>query len=72
MSGSGKSHVVATSYGVKRTSLLVDGLPVRVVATAFIYGYGETQAQRLPFFDLLKDDDDKDDDDNVGEVEELT
>jgi hypothetical protein len=65
MSASGKSHVVATSYGVKRTSLLVDGLPVRVVATAFIYGYGESPAQRMPFFDLLKPDDDEDDDDAV-------
>jgi hypothetical protein len=39
LSGSEKSHVVASTFGVKRTSLLVEGLPIRVVASAFIYGY---------------------------------
>lgn len=34
-SRSGKSFLIATTGGVKRTSLLVDGSPVYVVASAF-------------------------------------
>lgn len=65
LSGSGKSHVVATTGGVRRTSLLVDNFPVHIVATAFVYGYGgEPPVQWVPLIDLPKrDDDDQDDDD---------
>jgi hypothetical protein len=36
-SASGKSLIVATSRGVKRTSIKIQGKPVHVVANAFIY-----------------------------------
>ena len=48
---SGKSFVVATTGGVKRSSFLVNGSHVYVVATAFFYDDGgEAPAQWQPLF----------------------
>lgn len=50
---SGKSFVVATTGGVKRSKFLVNGSPVYVVATAFFYDDGgEPPVQWEPLFDL--------------------
>jgi hypothetical protein len=68
LSGSGKSHVLATSCGVKRTALMVEGRPVRVVATAFIYGYGEDPVRWVPLLDVPTRDDHADDDDDAVEL----
>jgi hypothetical protein len=69
VSGSGKSHLIASTYGIKRTQLLVEGLPVHVVATAFVYGYGqsfEPPVRWEPLFELPKSngDDPKDEDED--------
>jgi hypothetical protein len=54
LSQSGKSHLVATTSGVKRTPLLVDECPVHVVASAFIYRDWSPPAKFVPLFDLPK------------------
>ena len=56
---SGKSFVVATTGGVKRSSFLVIGSPVHVVATAFFYDDGgEPPVQWQPLFELPKSEED--------------
>jgi hypothetical protein len=73
-SRSGKSYLVATSGGVKRTPLLVEGLPVYVIATAFVYGYGEAcepPAQWVPLIDMPEVDEDRDKTDEEKEEEEM-
>jgi hypothetical protein len=77
-SGSGKSFVVATTGGVKRSSLMVDGFPVQVVASAFFYDNGgQPPVQWVPLLDLPRHENDDDDDDEAdeegwNEIEELT
>jgi hypothetical protein len=71
-SRSGKSYLVATSGGVKRTRLLVEGLPVYVTATAFVYGYGEPAeppVRWLPLIDWPEIDEDRDKTDEEKEEE---
>jgi hypothetical protein len=69
---SGKSFVVATTGGVKRSSLLVDGSHVYVVATAFYYDDGgEPPVRWQPLFELPKQEDEQDDDQEEDEIEEL-
>jgi hypothetical protein len=70
-SSSGKSFLIATTGGVKRTSFLVNGLPVHVVASAFIYDDGGTSpVQWQPLFEMPKRNDDEDDEE-WDEIEEL-
>jgi hypothetical protein len=79
LSRSRKSYLIATTGGVKRTPLLVEGAPVYVVATAFIYGDWVPPVKWVPLLELPKDyyspyfDNDQDDEDMtaIGEVEEL-
>jgi hypothetical protein len=73
-SRSGKSYLVATTGGVKRTPLLVEGLPVYVVASAFVYGYGETYeppVQWVPLIELPEPDEDRPKTDEEIEEEEI-
>ena len=59
---SGKSFVVATTGGVKRSKFLVNGSPVHVVATAFFYDEsGEPPVQWEPLFNLSKNEEEKED-----------
>jgi hypothetical protein len=67
-SRSGKSHLIATTRGVKRTPLLVEGLPVYVVATAFVYGYGEPLEPPVRWIPLLEPPK-SDEDDDQDEIE---
>jgi hypothetical protein len=71
-SRSGKSFLIATTGGVKRSSFFVDGSPVQVVASAFIYDDGgEPPVKWQPLFELQKNDDDEDDPREWDDVEEL-
>jgi hypothetical protein len=77
-SRSRKSYLIATTGGVKQTRLLVEGVPVHVVATAFTYGDWVPPAKWMPLLELpedyyspyLKNDQDEDTDE-MDEVEEL-
>jgi hypothetical protein len=60
-SSSGKSLLVATSSGVKRTTLSVNGSPVHVVASAFIYEDTGPPVKWQPLFELSKQDDEEED-----------
>ena len=60
-SSSGKSLLVATSSGVKRTTLSVNGSPVHVVASAFIYEDTGPPVKWQPLFELPKQDDEEED-----------
>jgi hypothetical protein len=64
LSRSGKSYLIATTGGVKRTRLTIDGAPVHVVATAFVYGDWVPPVKWVPLIDIpkSKDQDDEDDD----------
>jgi hypothetical protein len=68
---SGKSFVVATTGGVKRSSLLVNGSHVCVVATAFYYDDGgEPPVQWQPLFELPKSEEAKEDEAEMDTDEE--
>ena len=67
LSRSGKSYLIATTGGVKRTPLLVDGAPVHVVATAFIYGDWVPPVRWVPLIDIPKSADQKDEDEDDDE-----
>jgi hypothetical protein len=54
LSRSGKSFLIATSGGVKRTPLLVDGAPIYVVATAFTYVDWVPPAKWVPLLEVPK------------------
>ena len=45
LSKSGKTHVVASSRGVRKTGVKIDGKPVYYVATAFTFVKGKDSAQ---------------------------
>jgi hypothetical protein len=62
-SRSGKSHLVASTGGVKQTPLLVKGVPVHVVATAFIYLDWMPAVKWVPLIEPPKSEDDGDDED---------
>jgi hypothetical protein len=58
-SRSGKSLLVATTGGVKRTPLLVHGSPVYIVANAFFYdSERRTTAEFVPLFEMKGGSDD--------------
>jgi hypothetical protein len=59
LSRSRKSYLIATTRGVKRTPLLVDGAPVHVVATAFIYRDCGPPVKFVPLFELPKTDEER-------------
>jgi hypothetical protein len=60
-SRSGKSFLIATTGGVKRTSLVVDGSPVYVVASAFFYDNdGQAPAKFIPLFESEDEKEDED------------
>jgi hypothetical protein len=68
LSRSGKSYLVATTGGVRRTRLLVEGLPVHVVATAFVYlDPYEPPAQFVPLIDRPKTDEEIEDEELENE-----
>jgi hypothetical protein len=60
-SSSGKSLLVATSSGIKRATLLVNGSPVHVVASAFIYEDIGPPVKWEPLFELPKSEDEEED-----------
>jgi hypothetical protein len=53
LSRSGKCHLVACTYGVRQSSLVVEGLPVRVTCTAFICGPTEEPPKFVSMFEVL-------------------
>jgi hypothetical protein len=59
LSQSGKSYLIATTGGVKRTPLLVEGAPVHVVATAFIYRDCGPPVKFVPLFEIPKTEEEK-------------
>ncbi len=67
LSRSGKSYLIATTGGVKRTRLEIEGAPVHVVATAFIYGDWVPPVKWVPLIDIPKSEDQKDEDDDEHE-----
>jgi hypothetical protein len=65
-----KSLVIASTRGVKRTSLLVNDSPVHVVASVFFYDNGgQPPVKREPLFEPPKQDDDDDEDDDAKQFE---
>jgi hypothetical protein len=59
LSRSGKSYLIATTGGVKRTPLLVDGAPVHVVATVFIYEDWAPPVKFVPLIEIPKTEEEK-------------
>jgi hypothetical protein len=68
-SSSGKSLLVATSSGVKRTTLLVNGSPVHVVASAFIYEDTGPPVKWEPLFELPKSEDEEEEEEETDTEE---
>ena len=61
-----------TTGGVKRSSFLVNGSPVHVVATAFFYDdTGAPPVKWEPLFPLPKQDDEEDDDQEDDDIPDL-
>lgn len=54
LSRSGKSNLVACSYGIKRTPLLIEDRPVHVGVTAFTYRDCVPPARWLPLLEIPK------------------
>ena len=67
LSRSGKTYLIATTGGVKRTPLLVDGAPLYVVATAFIYGDWVPPVKWVPLFELPKTEEQKEEEEDERE-----
>jgi hypothetical protein len=67
LSRSGKSYLIATTGGIKRTRLEIEGAPVHVVATAFFYGDWVPPVKWVPLIDIPKSEDQDDQDDDERE-----
>jgi len=64
LSYSGKSRVIATTYGVKCTTAEFDGSTVQVIANAFIWAERQPKLRWKNFLEIGGDDSDEDSDED--------